>query len=582
MSLEQFKLLSLRSAGPDGAAHLALASDGTRVELRVLGGAHSDPRRWTFLSRRLRLAALLDHPGALRLRELGLNQDPPYLVIDQVPGKNLADKLGPRPELSQTDAVALLRPLAEVLAAAHHLGLAHGKLCPATIFLGDGPGTLVDFTGTRIGAASTELPELNDTCRAPEIAPADVLDPAHDLYALGVICLWLASGEIYRPGHIPQGLKVSYQDSATAITSVLETLGRELVKPDPADRPGAAEIADRLRELGLLTSSTAEQPAATSPANRKTANLQATLSQPVDGLAVAATHILEAAPSESATALLDDELVHRGRLGRFLIRRKLGQGGMGAVYEARDPVDNREVAIKVLRQDWALRPAAVQRFRKEARLLAEVNNPFVANLFEMNEDEGVYFIALELVRGETLDHYLLMRGRLEEANALRIMADVARALVDAHERGIVHRDVKPDNVMLVAEAPAEEADSASKTLSQEASGPAAQRADPRVKLMDFGLARHVVESESLNVTQAGAILGTPLYMAPEQCSGNSQIDARADVYAMGATLFHLLAGRPPFVGDTPIAVISSHLHDTPPSLKSLVATVSDPVSHVIE
>jgi serine/threonine protein kinase/class 3 adenylate cyclase len=582
MSQDQFKLLSLRSAGPDGAAHEALAPDGTRVELRVLDGARSDPIRWAVLGRRLRLAALLDHPGARRLRELGSSQDPPYLVMNSAQGTNLASKLGLRPALAHSKASAIIRPLAEVLAAAHHLGLAHGNLCPGEILLDEAAGLTVDFTGTLTGTVPIEFPELNAACQASGPVRGEAQDPTRDLYALGVICLWLATDEIYRPGQIRPEVKASSANSATAVTSLLETLGRDLVSPDPANRPGAAEVVVRLRKLESLTSSTAEQRSPTSPASSKTASLQATLSQPADGSALAATHILETAPGDAETALLDDELVQRRRLGRFQIRRKLGQGGMGAVYEAFDPVDNRAVAIKVLRQDWAQRPAALQRFRKEARLLAEVNNPYVANLLEMNEDEGVHFIALELVRGETLDHYLQMRGRLKEAAALRIMADVARALVDAHERGIVHRDVKPDNIMLVAGAPADAAEAITNTLNHEAAEPAASPADPRIKLMDFGLARHVVESESLNVTQAGAILGTPLYMAPEQCSGNSQIDTRADVYAMGATLFHLLAGRPPFVGDTPIAVISSHLHDSPPSLKSLVAGVSEPLSHVIE
>ena len=307
-----------------------------------------------------------------------------------------------------------------------------------------------------------------------------------------------------------------------------------------------------------------------------------TLDLPPQGAALAATHIFDTSPVEADTAVLADDIVERGNLGRYLIRRKLGQGGMGSVYEAEDPVDHRAVAIKVLRQDWSQRPAALRRFRKEARLLAEVNNPFIANLLEVNEDGGIHFLALELIRGETLDHHLEKRHQLDEATSLRIMADVARALVDAHERGIVHRDVKPDNIMLVDCATRTAPDFTSKTLTQASSPPAEKRVEPRVKLMDFGLARHVVESESLNVTQAGAILGTPLYMAPEQCVGDGKIDARTDVYAMGATLFRLLAGRPPFMGDSPIAVISAHVNDPPPVLKSLVSSASDQVSQVIE
>jgi serine/threonine protein kinase/class 3 adenylate cyclase len=291
---------------------------------------------------------------------------------------------------------------------------------------------------------------------------------------------------------------------------------------------------------------------------------------------------VESNPAVSETAVSADDIVERGKLGRYQIRRKLGQGGMGAVYEALDPVDHRQVAIKVLRQDWAQRASALKRFRKEARLLAELNNPYIANLLEVNEDDGIHFLALELIRGQTLDRHLQKRGRLDEAHGLRILADVARALVDAHERGIVHRDVKPDNIMLVDCEPESSAEGADQTLHQSTTKPPSPNLQPRVKLMDFGLARHVVESESLNVTQAGAILGTPLYMAPEQCVSAGKIDARTDVYALGATLFHLLAGRPPFMGDTPIAVISAHLNEAPPAIKSLAPNVSEALGQVIE
>ena len=218
---------------------------------------------------------------------------------------------------------------------------------------------------------------------------------------------------------------------------------------------------------------------------------------------------------------------------------------MGAVYRGEDPTDGSLVAIKVLRDAWARRPEALRRFYKEARLLAEVNNPYVANLVELNEDDGIHFLAIEYVRGMSLANLLAQRGRLDEPDALAIMSDVARGLAVAHERGIVHRDIKPENILLVedrARRPPRRGRCAAPTVLLSLSMTAR-----RVKLSDFGLARHVDETESLNLTQAGAILGTPLYMAPERASGAGKIGPGADVYAMGATLFHLLAGRPPFV-----------------------------------
>lgn len=584
MSFDDFKMLSLRSAGPDGAVHEALAPDGTSVEVRILSGARATPARWFTLGRQIRLAALVDQPAALRIREVGLNQDPPYLVVESHSGLTLAEKLQQGVPAPVAEATSLACQLAEVLASAHILGLAHGRLCPGEIFVSNEGTVTLDFSGVQMATAPAGGPfaDLDRACRAPEPERFDALAPMRDLYALGVILFWFAQGEIFQPGMAARRDQAAGPESATAITSLLETLALELVSADPSERPAAAEVATRLRRSASIDRAGGAAEFAAKEARGPAGGSHPTLMQPPPGAALAATHILESSPAAAATAVIADDIVERGKLGRYRIRRKLGQGGMGSVYEAEDPVDHRVVAIKVLRQDWAQRPSALKRFRKEARLLAELNNPFIANLLEVNEDEGIHFLALELIRGQTLERHLEQSGKLDEAASLRIMADVARALVDAHERGIVHRDVKPDNIMLVDCGVDCSPDFISKTLSQSNSSPPEPREVPRVKLMDFGLARHVVESESLNVTQAGAILGTPLYMAPEQCVSQGKIDARTDVYAMGATLFHLLAGRPPFLGDTPIAVISSHLNEAPPAIKSLAPKVSEGVSQVIE
>jgi serine/threonine protein kinase/class 3 adenylate cyclase len=278
-------------------------------------------------------------------------------------------------------------------------------------------------------------------------------------------------------------------------------------------------------------------------------------------------------------------------LGRFRLLDKLGEGGMGAVYRAEDSSDGTIVAIKVLAAQHATKPDALRRFHKEARLLAEVNNPYVANLLEVNEDAGMHYLAMEFVAGESLSNLLEQSQRLEERPALSIIADVCRALVDAHQRGIVHRDIKPGNMLLVGECSGfgvEPVDSRRAAplppLTTDHSPLTLHHSPltlPRVKLTDFGLARHVVESESLAMTRAGTILGTPLYMAPEQCSGNAPIDARTDVYAIGATLFHLLAGRPPFVADNPLQVIAAHQNEPPPPLKQLNAALSDGVCQIV-
>src|SRR5262249_18749000 len=186
------------------------------------------------------------------------------------------------------------------------------------------------------------------------------------------------------------------------------------------------------------------------------------------------------------------------------------------------------------------------------------------------------YLVLEYIAGRTLGDLLKECGRLGEPLALAILAEAARALAEAHERGIVHRDLKPDNILLTGVRGQGSGVSSEGTAAPLASSRLPTINDlPGVKVLDFGLARHVVETESLNVTRAGAILGTPLYMAPEQCSGSGTVDARTDIYALGATLFHLLAGRPPFEGPTAVRVIAQHCQEPPPPLQQLNPAVSE-------
>jgi serine/threonine protein kinase len=170
---------------------------------------------------------------------------------------------------------------------------------------------------------------------------------------------------------------------------------------------------------------------------------------------------------------------------------------------------------------------SLQRFQKEARLLAEAQSPFIANLIEIGEDQGTLYLAIEFVAGQSLAAFLREHSPLDERLALTIMCDVARGLAVAHERGIVHRDIKPENIFLSSV-------SCPLSLADREKGPDSRALEttdgPRttdqigVKLLDFGLARHVIESESLNLTKTGAVLGTPLYMAPEQCSGHGAVE----------------------------------------------------------
>jgi serine/threonine protein kinase/class 3 adenylate cyclase len=262
----------------------------------------------------------------------------------------------------------------------------------------------------------------------------------------------------------------------------------------------------------------------------------------------------------------------RERLGRFRLLKVLGRGAMGEVYRAEDTADGSVVAIKVLRPDRLGHPEALRRLLKEARLMAQVKNPYVVRLLDVGQDAELHYLVMEFVAGRSLGRRLTECGRMDETSALAIIADVARALVEPHALGIVHRDIKPDNILFVELVP---------PTTRPMSGNLELSPLQLIKLSDFGLARHVVESDSQAMTRHGAILGTPCYMAPEQGRGEP-IDARADVYSMGATLYHMLAGRPPFVASDWAAILEMHRHAIPPPLVGFNPAVSGGVCQVIE
>ncbi len=522
------RLLGQLGAGPDGVAYRAIAPGTTDVvELRVLTHARErSPEHWANLSRHLRRAALLDHPGALRLCGLHLDDDPPHVVLEWHESVTLEDTLqgSPRP-YPAADAVPLLLRLAEVLAEAHRLGLVHGRLAPRNVLLAPGNVPLLDFTDLRVRSE-------DDT------APSNT-DPAEDIAALGRLLRWLLAGAQESSSHPDWPVELS-------------ALIPELTHADPERRPSVATLVRRLRDLFTAVKITCRIDMPTPKSNQA-----ATVS-----------------PEEEA----ESGPLTRERLGRFRVLRLLGQGGMGAVYLGEDPADGSRVALKVLRRDAASSPAALRRFLKEARLLAEVRTPYVANLLEVNEDDGIHYLAMEYVEGASLDELLKEQGRLAERQALAIMADIARGLVEAHARGIVHRDIKPSNILL--ERRTEGGERTKQDLPDSAVVPPPTSV-PRAKLTDFGLARHVVETESLAFTRTGAIMGTPFYMAPEQCTGLG-IDARSDIYSMGATLYHLLAGEPPFQAESSVALLLKHTREPPPPLRQRNPDLSEAVCAVVD
>jgi len=247
----------------------------------------------------------------------------------------------------------------------------------------------------------------------------------------------------------------------------------------------------------------------------------------------------ETSPSDSAPPSSTTDLTGR-TLGEFQIIRRLGKGGMAEVYLAEQTSLQRQVAIKVLRTEFLSDAAYVKRFKHEATAAGGLNHPNIVQVYSIGEQDGIHFIAQEYVRGGNLRDLMRKRGPLELPLALHLMKQVAAALQVAGAAGIVHRDIKPENILLTKKGEA--------------------------KVADFGLAQLTQGGERVAMTQVGITMGTPLYMSPEQVAGKP-VDHRSDIYSFGAMSYHMLAGRPPFTGESPLAVAVQHLNDKPRSLK---------------
>jgi serine/threonine protein kinase len=245
-----------------------------------------------------------------------------------------------------------------------------------------------------------------------------------------------------------------------------------------------------------------------------------------------------------------EESVFRERLQRALgdgyhLRGKLGSGGFGVVYAAWDRQLERDVAIKALRHDLFQSADMLERFRRETRVVANLRHPNIVPIFAVGDADGLAYMVMPLVKGETLRSVLRREGTMEVEPALRLAVGVARALETAHAAGVVHRDVKPENLMI-------------------------EDTKRRVSLMDFGIARVLDGSAAL--TGAGLAIGTPAYMSPEQARGG-QVDPRSDIYALGIVAYEMLAGAPPFDAENLVELLHLQLTAEPPAIHDRRADV---------
>lgn len=245
-------------------------------------------------------------------------------------------------------------------------------------------------------------------------------------------------------------------------------------------------------------------------------------------------------------------LMNLHRIGRYLIKSELGRGGMATVYLAHDPKFKRDVALKVLPREFLHDPTFRTRFEREGQTIGNLEHPAIVPVYDLGEDNGQPFLVMRLLDGGTLTDRL-KQGALPPAEIADFLNRLTPALDEAHRQGIVHRDMKPDNIMFD------------------------QRGEPF--LTDFGIAK--LSQGVSTITSRGVVIGTPAYISPEQASGEAAIDGRSDIYSLGVILFEMLTGQPPFKATTPIGLIMKHINEPIPALREFNPELPDPCQLVI-
>jgi serine/threonine protein kinase len=488
-------------------AHDRLSGDVVALKIVRVPNDQADAR----FEREAAALADLSHPGVVRYVAHGLTATGErYLAMELLSGTTLADRLGGG-ALDVREAITVGRGIAAALAAAHAKGLVHRDVKPGNVFLEGGSvsrvkvldfglargpgGPTVTRAGTLLGTPSYMAPE--------QVRGARSIDARADVFALGALLFECLTGQPTFAGVDTEAVLTKVlleqppraRELAPAIPPALEALLATMLRKDPEGRPRDASVVER--ELA----------------------------------AIEATMIAGGSPRPSdRSSLAPGALIG----GKYRVERVLGRGGMGVVVLASDEALGRRVAIKLLRVNGRGDEA---RFLREARAVARLTSEHVARILEVGAlDDGAPFLVMEYASGSDLGRVLHDRGRLPVAVAVDYVLQAGEVLAEAHALGIIHRDLKPSNLFLAAR----------------------MDGTPLIKVLDFGIAKTTPgiagNAEETSLTATSAVIGSPLYMAPEQLHSARAVDARADLWSLGAVLHELLTGRPPFEAESAAAV----------------------------
>lgn len=485
-----------------GAQHRVL---GKAVALKVLRDEFArDAKQVARFLREAQLASQIHHENVVDIQDFGRDSTTGalYLVMERLWGRTLADEIRKRVPLRAFEAAPILAQICRALGAAHTQSVVHRDLKPQNIFLVESSGRndvvkLCDFGLSRTTGGEDRVTTVGSFLGTPAyMAPEqlrgdDDQDQRVDIYALGTIAYEMLAGCLPFDGETP----------VTIITRKLAGTYRPLrTQNQGTDTPAALEqmIAR------CLASDPGQRPS-------NTAEFERVLSGGAFAAPVAATNDLTGQ-----------------RAGSYRIVRLIGEGGVGSVYLGEHPVIGTKVAVKVLLPEIAAMGSMVERFMQEARASTQIGSPHIPRYFDFGQlPDGRHFAIMEYLEGETLARLLAREGTLAPERVGALLSQAARAMAQAHAAGILHRDLKPDNLFI--------------TIGEDGSAV--------VKVLDFGIAKLMGgEPGNARLTSLGVIVGTPMYCSPEQAAGIGNLGPASDIYAIGVIAYEALSGRPPFEG----------------------------------
>ena len=506
---------------------------GRPVVVRFLVDPDRDPKGLVRLAASLSERGPLDEPGLVPVLAANPEVEPPYLVEAPVAGEPL-DRLLARG--AAVDPVRLAGEVAGALSALMARGLVHGALAPdALVIEPDGSARLGGLAQVRMALDESDPARLErEGYLPPEELAGRRPDGPGDVYALALVVCEVAAGRpLFAPGaprRIAPGARLAGWTPDPALQQRLGPLAPTIVSClalNPEQRPLPSSIASQANRSDTAPGSLMLR------------------SQPTE-MSIELTPVAGVTARSAARAAPDTGPFPRP-FGEYELLGELARGGMGVVYRARQHHPPRPVAIKVIMPGQDLAPRSVNRFLTEAKAAGQLDHPAIVPLYQLGEHEGQLFFSMPLLEGGSL-HELCRQQPVAERRAAELVSAVAAAVHHAHQHGIIHRDLKPANILL------------------DASG------QPRVA--DFGLAK-IEEEEGAEPTTACVVLGTPSYMAPEQATtGRGSVNRAVDIYALGAVLYFLLTGRPPFWAASATETVRQVIYEEPVPLRRLNADLS--------